>query len=98
MLRLTLEQRFTAPIDAVQAAFLDTGVLALRAELPNVRLRLLGQERVGRTVRQRIHYTFTGELSRAARAVVDPARLTWVEEQEHDTAARRADLRIVPDH
>ncbi len=97
--RFTLEQRFNAAIDDVQAAFLNPEVLASLSDLPNVgKLRLLDQARDGATVRQRIHYAFTGKLSAAARAVVDPARLTWVEEQRHDTAGHRAAVRIVPDH
>ena len=36
----------------------------------------------------RVRYRFTGHLSAAARAVLDPSQLTWVEESEHDTATR----------
>lgn len=94
-----LEQRFTAPVGEVQAAFLDPQVLASLSGLPNVgRLQLLDQVRDGDIVRQRVRYTFTGRLSAAARAIVDPDRLTWVEEQVHDTVAHRAEVHIVPDH
>ena len=98
MIRLTLEQRFTAAIDDVQAAFLDACLLERLGQLPDVRLRLLAQDRAGDTVCQRIHYAFTGHLSIAARAAVDPDRLTWIEERVHDLPAHRADLRILPDH
>lgn len=96
--RFVLEQRFTAPIDQVQAAFLDAHVLASISALPDVGMTLLEQTREGEKARQRIRYAFTGRLSAAARAVVDPARLTWVEEQVHDLSAHRADILIVPDH
>jgi len=49
-------------------------------------------------MRQRVRYAFVGELSGAVRAVVDPARLTWVEESTIDHAAHRTEFRIVPDH
>lgn len=47
---------------------------------------------------RRIRYRFTGELSPAARAVIHPDRLTWVEESTLDRRRHRTTWRIVPDH
>ncbi|HEX6311036.1 MAG TPA: DUF2505 family protein, partial [Acidimicrobiia bacterium] len=55
-------------------------------------------QRDGERVHQRIRYRFTGDLSSAVTRVVDPDRLTWVDEAEHDLAARTSDHRIVPDN
>ena len=49
-------------------------------------------------MRRRIRYAFAGELSPAVTAVVDPARLTWVEESATDRRTHHTTFTIVPDH
>lgn len=46
----------------------------------------------------RIRWSFTAPLSSAARAVIDPDRLTWVETTVHDLSARRARFTMAADH
>jgi hypothetical protein len=46
----------------------------------------------------RVRYRFTGHLAPAARAVIDPERLTWVDESHHDLAARTVRFTLHPDH
>ena len=46
----------------------------------------------------RIRYRFSGDLSSAATAVLDPEKLTWVEESHHDLAARTVRFELHPDH
>jgi hypothetical protein len=97
--RFSLEQRFSAPLDAVEAAFFDPALLAAlatRAELGHP--ALLDQVDRGPSVSQRVRYTFTGHLSPAVTKVLDPQRLTWVEESELDRATHRTVFSIVPDH
>ena len=94
-----IEQRFRAPCDAVEAAYVDPALFAALAALPKIgRPELLDQTRDGDRVRQRVRYQFTGDVSGAVRRVVDPARLSWVEETVFDGVAHRSDVRIVPDH
>jgi hypothetical protein len=45
-----------------------------------------------------VRYRFTGRLSTAARAVLDPDKLSWVEHSTHEVARRHVDYRLVPDH
>ena len=98
-MRFKVEQRFQAPVDDVEAAFLDPDLLARLDGLPSLgRPELLDQSELGDTVRQRVRYRFTGRLSPAVTAVVDPARLTWVQESVLDRRTHRADIEIVPDH
>ncbi len=52
----------------------------------------------GDFVRLRIRYGFDGKLSGAARAVLDPAKMTWVVELKVDPAKYRAKYRMLPDH
>ena len=49
-------------------------------------------------LRQRIRHVFTGHLSAAARAILDPARLTWVDDSVLDRRTHRSRFEIVPDH
>ena len=98
-MELRVEQVIAAPLEAVEDAFVDPGFLARLAELPSFAgVELLSQEVDGDLVRQRVHYAFVGELSPAVTAIVDPAKLSWVEESVHDRATHRADCRILPDH
>lgn len=45
-----------------------------------------------------MRYRFRGELNAAARAVLDPAKLSWVEHSTHEVARRHVDYRFAPDH
>ena len=52
----------------------------------------------GDRVSLQIRYAFIGELNAAARAVLDPDKLTWVQTTEHDLTTGRVVFRIVADH
>jgi hypothetical protein len=94
-----IQEQVTAPAPAVTSALVDADFLATTAELPKIGgAELLDQQRDGDRVHQRVRYRFTGDLSSAVTRVVDRDRLTWVDEADHDLAARRSDHRIVPDH
>jgi hypothetical protein len=97
--RFHLEQRFDAELTEVEAALLDPAFLAQLATLPKLgRPTLLEQRADGDIVRQKIRYAFVGELSSAVRAVVDPERLTWVEDSTVDRQRHHTDFAIIPDH
>ena len=98
-MRFRLEQQFSAALPAVEAAFVDPALLAEMATLPGLgRPQLVGLDEDGDTVRQQVRYAFTGELSPAVTAAIDPQRLTWVEHSEHDRRTHRGLFHIVPDH
>jgi hypothetical protein len=52
----------------------------------------------GDTAVVELRYHFTGELNAAARAALDPDKLSWVEHSTHDLARHRLEFRLVPDH
>src|SRR5579862_2812549 len=52
----------------------------------------------GSTVRLSVRYRFTGHLAPAARAVLDPAKVTWVIESTMHRDDHRVDFRMIPDH
>jgi hypothetical protein len=94
-----IEQRFRAPLVAVEDAYCSPELLATLAILPKVGgAELLDQQTDGDRVIQRVRYRFTGELSSAVTAVVDPSRLSWVEESELDRTTHVTTWHIVPDH
>jgi hypothetical protein len=94
-----IEQQIPAAPASVDDALVDPRFIAATVDLPKVGgAELLDQRRDGTTVHQRIRYHFTGELSSAVTKVVDPERLTWVEESDHDLAAHDSRHTIVPDH
>ncbi len=45
-----------------------------------------------------IRYKFTGSVSSAVRAVVDPAKLSWVTRTEVQREERRTRFTVLPDH
>lgn len=97
--RFSLEQRFSAPLEVVEAAFVDPALLAEMATRADLgRPVLLAQDDRGPAVSQRVRYAFTGHLSPAVTRVVDPHRLTWVEASELNRATHRTDFDILPDH
>lgn len=98
-MRFRLEQRFSASVEAVEAAFLDPALLAELAALPQLgRPELLGATVDGEVVTRDVRYAFAGELSPAVTRVVDPDRLTWVEHSEFDLRTHRGVLLVRPDH
>jgi len=97
--RFSIEQRFRADVDAVARAYADPDLYVALVGLPKLsQPQVVGHEAEGDSVVLQVRYRFGGELSAAARAVIDPARLTWVERSTHDLARREVTFTMVPDH
>ncbi len=98
-MRFELVQRFSAPPDEVARAFTDPALYDALAELPKLGApEMLDRSTAGGIIRLRVRYRFTGDLSSAVKAVIDPAKLTWVDVSEHDLARRTVTFTMVPDH
>jgi hypothetical protein len=98
-MRFTIEQRFAADVDAVTHAYANPHLYAALVGLPKLsQPDVLAHSVDGDVVELQVRYRFSGELSPAARAVIDPARLTWVERSTHDLLARTVRFTMVPDH
>lgn len=98
-MRFTVEQRFGTGADETARAFTELALYEGFADLPKVSLpQVLECEAAGDTVRLRIRYRFAGQLSSAARAVIDPSKLSWVDESTHDLARRHVRFVLRPDH
>src|SRR5919204_4524772 len=94
-----IEQRIVAPLPAVEAALLDREFIAATAKLPKLGdPEVLEQERDGDRVHQRVRYRFTAELSSAVTRVIDPAKLTWIDDARCDLTSHATRHRILPDY
>jgi hypothetical protein len=97
--RFTIEQHFAGPLERVESAFVDPEFLQRLSELPKLgQPQLIHQVVAGDLVHQWVQYRFVGEVNAAVRRVVDPARLTWVEESTLDRRTHDTGWKIEPDH
>lgn len=98
-MRFTVEQRFSTGADETARAFTEPDLYAGFAALPKVSVPdVMSCERVDDLVHLRIRYRFAGQLSSVAQAVIDPAKLTWVDESTHDLGRRHVRFVLRPDH
>jgi hypothetical protein len=97
--RFELVQDLHADIPAVEAAFLSDDFLRELGRLPKLGSpSFLDRHEEGHRVRQRVRYAFVGHLSPAVTAVVDPNRLTWVDDALVDPVTHTISFAILPDH
>jgi hypothetical protein len=97
--KFRIDQRIPAPLAAVEAALLDREFIAATAQLPKLGApEMLENARDGDRAHQRIRYRFTAQLSGAVTRVVDPGKLTWVDDARYDLTAHTSRHRIVPDN
>jgi len=97
--RFDLTQTLAAPVDEVARAYASAELYETlggndKLGPPDV----LSRTERGDTVTLRIRYQFVADLSAAVTAVVDPKKLTWVEESVHDLAAHSVAVTLHPDH
>lgn len=98
-MKFRIVQEFDAPPADTQDAYLDPAFLESMGSLPKLGApQLLADERGGDVVRRRIRFHFAGDLNSAVRAVVDPAKLSWVEESVTSLADLTTSWTIRPDH
>jgi hypothetical protein len=98
-MRIALDQPIAASAAEAQAAFLDPGFYESLGELdaisaPEVRSFSAGPDRA-RTV---LGYRLSGVLNGPAKALLDPAKLSWSQVTEVDLGSRRSQVRMVPDN
>ena len=98
-MRFEVTQRYDADAEAVTAAYADPDLYPTLVGLPKLgHIEVLSHDASPGRVKLRIRFAFTGDLPGAVTAVVDPHKLTWVQETTHDLAAGTTTFRLVPDH
>jgi hypothetical protein len=94
-----IDQRYPAAVAAVVDAYTDRSlyeglVAGTRVGKPEV----LDVMRDDNAAVVRLRYRFTADLPAAALAILDPARLTWVEETRYDLGRATSTTVLRPDH
>ncbi len=98
-MKFTITQVFAATGDELCAAFTDQSYLAATGGLKDLGApQLISQTTKGEMVTQQLRTSFVGKLPSVALKVIDPARLSWDEFAEINTALRTATFRMVPVH
>jgi hypothetical protein len=95
-----IEQAYAADPDEVARAYTEPDLYHLIGAMSSLgRPDVLGHavEADGKVLLE-VRYRFAGELNAAARAALDPEKLSWVEHSTHEVARRHVDYRFVPDH
>lgn len=92
-------QTFAAPASKVLACYASAELYEQLPEFSKIsRPTLLDRSEHGGRITLRLHYRFTADLPAAALAIIDPSRLTWIEETVYDLAEGTASSQLLPDH
>jgi len=95
----TIEVPLAHPPAAVQDALLDPDFIHSTADLPKVGgAEVLECTRNDLTARVRVRYKFTAPLSKAITSVIDPEKLTWVDDATVDIATYTSRHQLLPDN
>ena len=98
-MRFDAEQRFDTTVERLLALFTDPDFYPTLGGLPQISVpEIVAHSTSGDTVRIDLRQRYTGDLPSAALAVLDPERLTWVEQLVFDLDSATATTRLVPDH
>lgn len=101
-MHFVVEQVIQAGRDVVEAAFWDAtfyqalgGMEALAT--PEVQERRV-DEGDPNVLHLKVRYAFAGHLAGPVRAVIDPAKVTWVDHSTFDRGRHRIEFNMVPEH
>lgn len=101
-MRFSADQVVGAPRDVVEAAFAEPSFYEALGQMdglaPPQVLDLRPDPHVAHVVHLDVRYSFTGPLSGPVRAVLDPAKLTWVDHGRLDRHRHVLEFRMVPEH
>jgi len=98
-MRFVLEQQINGPVETVARIYTDRRFYERLGELPRLgRPEVLDRHEDGSVVRLAVRFRFTGTLSPAVTRVVDPARLSWIEESVHDLERHTVTFVMKPDN
>jgi hypothetical protein len=94
-----VDQPIAAPRDDVEAAFVDPEFYRALGQLPDIAPPEIidRRDRDGITELS-VRFQFIGHLAAPVRAVLDPSKLTWVQESRIDRQAHRTDFTMQPEH
>lgn len=98
-MRFSVEQHLEVPRPVAEQALVDPRFYASMGDSgPIDTPEVLSRSEEDGAVRMAVRYRFNGHLSRPARAVLDPEKLTWVIDSLMHFDTHVADFVMVPDH
>lgn len=98
-MRFQIEQRFTAdPVEVIRALSSDRYLSEGMAKLPDISEPEVAQQVSMGSVRNVLKFHFGGHLPAVVTTVVDPKKLSWVEDTFIDLRALTATFSITPAH
>jgi Protein of unknown function (DUF2505) len=97
--RFQIEQRFTANANEVLRALISEKYLREgMAKLPDISEPDVVQHSTANAIRNVLKFHFGGHLPSVVTTVVDPKKLSWVEDTHIDLTQRTASFTITPAH
>jgi hypothetical protein len=98
-MRFQIDQVIAGSVDAVARLYTEPRFYERLGELGKLgRPEVLDRSEDGGEVRLAVRFRFTGKLSPAVTKVVDPAKLSWIEESVHDLARHTVTFTMNPDN
>src|ERR1051325_1227457 len=98
-MRFEIEQKIGGPIEAVSRLYTEPRFYEQLGRMPKLgQPEVLERRKEQSLVHLSVRFRFTGSLSPAVTAVIDPAKLTWVEESVHHLDDYAVTFRMNPDH
>ena len=98
-MRIAVRHEVAASPARAIAAYGSPAFYTGRAETDDIAvLEVVRHEDQGERVLMEVRFAFTGSLSAAVRAVIDPAKMSWVTRTEVRPAESRTDWVVLPDH
>ena len=98
-MRFQIEQQIAGPVEAVARLYTEPRFYERLGELPKLgRPEVLERREDGSVVHLAVRFRFTGHLSPAVTKMVDPAKLSWVEESVHDLEGHTVTFHMQPDN
>jgi hypothetical protein len=97
--KFSIGQNVAVAPDVAVAAYANPAFYENRAPSGDISLvEVVSHEDKGTQARLEVRYQFTGSVSSAVRAVIDPAKMSWVTRTEIDKAQRRTTFTVLPDY
>jgi len=98
-MNFSVEQPLEVPRAVAEKAMIDPAFYAAMGGTgPIGTPEVLSRSEEPDGVKMKVRYRFTGNLSRAARAILDPKKLTWVIESQMHLDEHCADFEMHPDY
>jgi hypothetical protein len=97
--KFAIRQPVAVPPDRAMAAYGSPAFYDGRPTRDDIAMReVVRHEATGDRIVMEVRFAFTGSLSSAVRAVVDPHKMSWITQTEILLAERRSSWVVLPDH